>query len=98
MFSIFAQNFSSIDVDHKGLSLSKGIDFKTEIETLNVWISLNIDPNDRNFFSHIYYFMIYRIPKFQIQKCSNKGDMTKKPDLTQSFQRLITLTKHIFFF
>jgi hypothetical protein len=23
--------------------------------------------------------------------------MTKKPDLTQSFQKLLTLTKHIFF-
>jgi len=29
-------------------------------------------------------FMIYKIPKLQIQKCSNKGDMTKKLDLTQS--------------
>jgi hypothetical protein len=24
--------------------------------------------------------------------------MTKKPDLTQSYQKLLTLTKHIFFF
>jgi len=98
MSSIFAQNFSSIDVDHKGLSLSKGIDFKTEIETLNAWISLNTDPNDMKFFSHIYSFIIYRIAKLQIQKWSNKGDMIKKPDLTQNFQRFITLTKHIFFF
>jgi hypothetical protein len=36
MFSISTQNFNSIDDDQKELSLSKGIDFKTEIETLNV--------------------------------------------------------------
>jgi len=92
MFSI------SIDDDHKELSLSKGTDFKTKIETLNAWISLNIDPNDMKFLSHIYSFMIYMIPKLQIQKSSNKGDMTKKPNLAQSLQRLITLTKHILFF
>jgi hypothetical protein len=97
MSSISSQNFSSIDDDHKELSLSKG-DFKTKIETLNAWISLNIDPNDMKFLSRIYSFMIYMIPKLQIQKSSNKGDMTKKPDLAQSFQRLITLTKHIVFF
>ncbi len=39
MSSIYAQNCSFIDGDHKELSLSKGIDFKTEIETLNAWIS-----------------------------------------------------------
>jgi hypothetical protein len=33
MFSISAQNFSSIDDDHKKLSLSKEIDFKIEAET-----------------------------------------------------------------
>ncbi len=42
--------------------------------------------------------MIYKIPKLQIQKSSNKGDMTKKPDLTRNLQKLITLTKQIFFF
>jgi hypothetical protein len=50
------------------------------------------------FFSHIYSYMIYKIPKLQIQKNSNKGDMTKKPDPVQSFQKFITLTKHILFF
>jgi hypothetical protein len=35
MSSILAQNFSSIDVDHKELSLSKGTNFKTKIEILN---------------------------------------------------------------
>jgi hypothetical protein len=35
MFSTFAQNFSSIDDDHKELSLSKETDFKTEAETLD---------------------------------------------------------------
>jgi hypothetical protein len=35
MSFIFVQNFSSIDDDHKELSLSKETDFKTEVETLN---------------------------------------------------------------
>jgi hypothetical protein len=81
MFSISVQNFSSIDDDHKKISLSKEIDFKTDTETLDVWISLNTDPNDMKFLSHIYSYMIYKIRKLQIQKNSNKGDMTKKPDL-----------------
>jgi len=100
MSSISAQNFSSIDADHKEISLSKETNFKTktETETLNAWIYLNTDPNDMKFLSHIYSYMIYKIPKLQIQKSSNKGDMTKKPDLAQSFQKLITLTKHILFF
>jgi hypothetical protein len=98
MSSISTQNFSSINDDHKEISLSKEIDFKTETETLDAWISLNIDSNDMKFLSHMYSYMIYKIPKLQIQKNSNKGDMTKKPDLTQNFQNLITLTKHILFF
>jgi hypothetical protein len=98
MFSIPAQNFNSIDLDHKEISLSKETDFTTEIETLNALISLNTNPNDMKFLSHIYSYMIYKIPKLHIQKGSNKGDMTKKPDLAQSFQKLITFTKHIFFF
>jgi len=72
MCSISVQNFSSIDDDHKKLSLSKEIDFKTETEILNVWISLNIDPNDMKFLSHIYSFMIYTIPRLQIQKAQTK--------------------------
>jgi len=32
MFIIFVQNFNSIDDDHKELSLSKEIDFKTKVE------------------------------------------------------------------
>jgi hypothetical protein len=98
MSSISAQNFSSIDDDHKELSLSKETDFKTKVETLDTWISLNRYPNELKFLSHIKSFMIYKIPKLQIQKNSNKGDMIKKLDLTQSFQKLITLTKHILFF
>jgi hypothetical protein len=98
IFSISIQNFSSIDDDHKELSPSKETDFKTKTKTLDAWISLNTNPNDIKIFSHIYSFMIYKTPKLQIQKCSNKGDMTKKPDLTQSFQKLITLTNHILFF
>jgi hypothetical protein len=50
------------------------------------------------FLSHIQSFMIYNIPKLQIQKCSNKGDITKKLNLTQNLQKFITLTKHILFF
>jgi hypothetical protein len=61
MSSIFDQNFNSINDDHKELSLSKGTDFKTETETLNAWISLNTNPNDMKFLSHIYFFMIYMI-------------------------------------
>jgi hypothetical protein len=98
MYFIFFQNFSSIDDDHKELSFSKEIDFKTETETLDAWISLNTNPNDMKFLSHICSFTINKIPKLQIHKSSNKGDMTKKPDIAQSFQRLITLTKHILFF
>jgi len=98
MSSISVQHFSSIDDDQKELSLSKRINFKIETETLNAWISLNTNPNDMKFLSHIYCFMINTIPKLQIQKSSNKGDMTKKLDLAQNLQRLIILTKHIFFF
>jgi hypothetical protein len=97
MSFISAQNFSSSNDDHKEISLSKETDFKTETETLDAWISLNINPNDMKFLSHMYSYMIYKIPKLQIQKNSNKGDMTKKPDLTQNLQNLITLIKQILF-
>ncbi len=63
MFSISAQNFSSINDDHKEISLSKETDFKTETETLDAWISLNINPNDMKFLSHMFSYMIYKIPK-----------------------------------
>jgi hypothetical protein len=63
MSSIFAQNFSPIDDDHKEISLSKEIDFKTEIETSDVWISLNTNPNDMKLLSQIYSYMIYKIAK-----------------------------------
>jgi hypothetical protein len=98
MSSISSQNFSSIDDDHKEISLSKETDFKTKTETLDAWISINTYSNDMKFLSHIYSYMIYKISKLQTQKSLNKGDMTKKPDLAQSFQKLITLTKHILFF
>jgi hypothetical protein len=98
MFSISSQSFSSIDDDHKEISLSKETDFKTETKTLDAWVSLNTDPNDMKFLSHIYSYMIYKISKLQIQKSSNKGDMSKKPDMAQSFQKLITLTKYTPFF
>jgi len=98
MSSISTQNFSPIDDDHKEISLSKETDFKIETETSNAWISHNTSPNDMKFFSHIYSYMIYKITKLQTQKSLNKGDMTKKLDLTKSFQKLLTLTKHILFF
>jgi hypothetical protein len=50
---IFVQNFSSVDDDHKKLSLSKEIDFKTEAKILDTWISLNTYPNDLKFLSHM---------------------------------------------
>ncbi len=53
MSSISFQNFNFIGNDHKELSLSKETDFKTEVETLDTWISLNTYPNDLKFFSHI---------------------------------------------
>ncbi len=98
MSSIFAQNFSPIDEDHKKIWLTKETNFKTKTETSDAWISLNTNPNDMKFLSHIYSYMIYKITKLQTQKNFKKGDMTKKPNLAQSFQKLITLTKHIFFF
>jgi hypothetical protein len=98
MSTTFSQNFNPIDDDHKEISLSKKTDFKTETETLDAWISLDTNPNDMKFLSHIYSYMIYKITKLQAQKSLNKGDMTKKPDLAQSFQKFITLTKHILFF
>jgi hypothetical protein len=98
MSFISSQSFSSIDYDHKEISLSKETDFKIETKTLDAWIFLNTNSNDMKFLSHIYSYMIYKIPKLEIQKSSNKGDMTKKPDLAQSLQKLITFTKHIIFF
>jgi len=97
MSFISAQNVSSINDDHKEISLSKETDFKTETKTLDAWISLNINPNDMKFLSLMYSYKIYKIPKLQIKKSSNKGDMTKKPDLTQNLQNLITLIKQILF-
>ncbi len=56
MSSISVQNFSSINDDHKEISLSKETDFKTETETLNAWISFNINPNDMKFFTHVFLY------------------------------------------
>ncbi len=63
MSSISAQNFSPINDDHKEISLSKETDFKTETKTSDSWISLNTNPNDMKFLSHIYSYMIYKIAK-----------------------------------
>jgi hypothetical protein len=73
MSSISAQNFSSIDDDPKEISLSKETDFKTETETLDAWISFNINPNDMKFLSHMYSYMIYKI-----QSCRSKKAQTKE--------------------
>jgi hypothetical protein len=40
-YFIFGQDFGSSDGDHKEFSLSKEMDFKTEAETLDTWISLS---------------------------------------------------------
>ena len=56
MSSICAQNFSSIDDDHKEISLSKETNFKTETETSDAWISLNTNPNDMKFLTHIFLY------------------------------------------
>jgi len=81
MSTTFSQNSSPIDDDHKEISLLQETDFKTKTETSDAWISLNTNPNDMKFLSHIYSYMIYKIAKVQTQKSLNKGDMTKKPDL-----------------
>jgi hypothetical protein len=73
MSSISVQNFSSINDDHKEISLSKETDFKTETETLDVWISLNINPNDMKFLSHMYSYMTIRS-----QSCRSKKAQTKE--------------------
>ncbi len=95
MSTTFSQNFSPIDDDHKEISLSKETDFKTETETLDAWISLNTNPNDMKFLSHIYSYMIYKITKLQTKKSLNKGDMTKKPDLALKLQMLGSLSIQI---
>jgi hypothetical protein len=41
--------------------------------------------------------MNYKIPKLQIQKRLNKGDMTKNSNLTQNFQKFITMIKKFIF-
>jgi hypothetical protein len=53
MSFIFAQNFSSIDDDHKKLPLSKEMNFKIDAETLDTWISLNTYSNEMKFLSRI---------------------------------------------
>ncbi len=53
MSSIFVQNFSPIDNDHKELSLSKESNFKIKVETLDIWIFFNTYPNGMNFFPHM---------------------------------------------
>jgi len=40
----------------KKISLSKETDFEIEIETLDAWISLNTDPNDMKFLTHIFLY------------------------------------------
>jgi hypothetical protein len=53
MSSICVQILTSIDDDHKKLSLSKETNFKIEAKILDSWVSLNTNPNDLKFVSHI---------------------------------------------
>jgi hypothetical protein len=55
MSYIFSQNLNSID-DHKKLSLSKEIDFKTKAKILDIWISFNTYPNDMKFLTYIILY------------------------------------------
>jgi hypothetical protein len=73
MSSISIQNFSSISDDHKELSLSKETNFKTEAKTLDTWISLNMYPNDLNFF-HIYSSLW----SIRSQSCKSKKAQKKE--------------------
>jgi hypothetical protein len=48
-----------------------------------------------------FSYVLNHLWSIRSQSCKSKKafwDMTKKPDLTQNFQKLITFTKHIFFF
>ncbi len=56
MTFITIQNFSSIDNDHKELSLSKETNFKIDVETLDTWISLNTYSNDLKVFTYIIFY------------------------------------------
>jgi len=56
MSTTFFQNFSPIDDDHKEITLSKETDFKTQTKTSDVWISLNTNPNDMKFLTHIFLY------------------------------------------
>ncbi len=87
MSSISAQNFSPIDDDHKEISLSKETDFKTETETADAWISLNTNPNDMKFLSHIYSHMIYKIPKLQTQKKLKQRRYDQKTKSSTKFSK-----------
>jgi hypothetical protein len=53
MSSMYDQYFNSINDNHKEISLSKETDFKTEVKTLDTWISLNTYLDDLKFLSHI---------------------------------------------
>jgi hypothetical protein len=74
MSSISTKSFSSIDDDHKELSLSKEIDFKIEAKTLDTWISLSIHKQMTWNFSHIHN------PLWSIrsQSCRSKKAQTKE--------------------
>jgi len=98
MSSIFAQNFSFINDDHKELSLSKEIDFKIETKTLDAWISFNKNPNDMKFLSHIYSFMNYKIPKLQNPKMLKQKRYDQKTRSGTEPSKVHNSHKHILFF
>jgi hypothetical protein len=55
MFHIF-QNFSPIDDDHKKLSFSKEINFKTKGKTLDTLISFNTYPNNMKSLAYVILY------------------------------------------
>ncbi len=59
MSSIYAQNFSSIDDDHKELSLSKETNFKIKVKTLDTWIFLNTYSNHLKFLTYIVFYDLW---------------------------------------
>jgi hypothetical protein len=98
MFSTSPQIFSLIDDVDKKISLSNKTNFKIEAKTLDTWIFPNTYPSGMKHFPHLESFMIYKIQKLHIKKRSNKGDMTKKLNVTHNLQKFITFINTSFSF
>jgi hypothetical protein len=95
MSSISVQNFSSIDDDHKELSLTKETNFKTKDEMLDSWVSLN--PNGLKLFSHINSSMIYKIfkvvdpKKFKQRRYDQKTKSSTESSKAHNFHKTYPL-------